>query len=120
LDAVTDQKLAWWGQAGAVGQCQKHELSRDATGVWTFATLCKGANGASVAISGQVQGDFNQQYKVAAVFTVTGAPEAQLAGTRHFTIDAVRLGACPADMQPGMMDIPGAGRIDAVTGRPVR
>jgi len=119
LDAVTDQKLAWWGQAGAVGQCQKHEVAQNPDGSWRFAAVCKGVNGTSVAVDGLVSGDFNTSYQVRATTNVKGSPDSKIAGERHFLIDALRVGPCPDGMPPGAMDIPGVGRFDSVTGHPI-
>jgi len=116
LDAATDQKLAWWGQAGSVGKCQKHDVSQNPDGSWSFDALCKGADGTSVAVSGSATGDFNSGYQISATSDVQGSPDPNLAGRRRFEIDAVHLGACPSGMPPGAMDLPGVGRIDALTG----
>jgi len=116
LDAITDQKLSWWGQTGAVGQCQKHEVTQNPDGSWNFAALCKGTNGTSAAVSGSVTGDFNTNYQVIAISNIQGSPDPNIAGQRRFTIDALRLGPCPAGMPPGSMDMQGVGRLDAMTG----
>jgi hypothetical protein len=116
LDAITDQKLAWWGQTGSVGQCQKHDVEQSPDGSWSFTAVCKWSNGSSAAVNGRASGDFNNSYQVSATSNIQGSPDPNIAGQHHFVIDALRLGPCPAGMPPGSMDQPGVGRIDALTG----
>jgi len=117
LDAVTDQKLAWWGQAGSIGRCQKHDVAQNPDGSWSFSAICIGASATSVAVTGRASGDFNNSYQLDATSNVKGSPDPNIAGVKHFTIDASRIGPCPPGMPPGSMDLPSVGRVDALTGR---
>lgn len=112
LDKATDQKLSWWGNQAARSTCSKNLVSRQTDGAWRFSSVCDMGSGGVTTTSGTTSGDFEDHYQVTAESSTQGAAAPQMNGARKVTIDAKYQGACPADMKPGEMEMPGVGRIN--------
>ena len=112
LDADADAKMAWWAQQGVRGGCAKNDMRRQPDGSWKFSSVCEMAGGIKMTTDGTAVGDFQSKYEVKAETTTSGAPMAQMNGTRTVTIDASWQGACPAGMKPGDMELPDGRRVN--------
>jgi len=66
-----------------------------------------------VVRSGVVVGDFDIRYQLKATTTISGLDNPALLGTRTISIDAERLGSCPAGMRPGEIELPDGMRVKA-------
>lgn len=111
LDEASDSKLAWWGQQGFKQSCSKNEITRAPDGSWAFNSVCEGG-GVKTTNTGSAVGDFNSRYQIKADTTTSGAPIAQMNGSRTITIDAEWVGECPAGMKPGDMELPNGQRMN--------
>lgn len=105
IDAASDAKLAWWGQQGLRQACSKNEVSKAPDGSWKFSSICEGG-GVKTVSNGVAVGNFEERYQLKAESTTTGAPLAQMNGSRTVTIDAQWVGECPSGMKPGDMKLP--------------
>lgn len=65
-----------------------------------FKSTCT-TNGMTVTSAGKVTGDMNSAYKVELTTTTTGANVPPQMAEMKMTIDAKRVGDCPAGVQPG-------------------
>lgn len=106
LDEATEAKMSVWGQQANEEMCGTNKFSRTLTGM-TFESVCDlGAMG-KVATKGDVTGDFNTKYVIKATSTTTGSSMAQANKTDSFEMTGTWEGACPANMKPGDMALPG-------------
>lgn len=112
LDPDTDSKLSWWAQQGVRGGCAKNEVAKQPDGSWAFSSACELVGGVNMTTEGNAVGDFQESYTVTARTTTTGAPMAQMNGTRTTIIEASWVGPCPAGMKPGEMELPDGRRVD--------
>lgn len=112
IDKATDAQMAWWGPA-ARRNCKSDSMVRKADGSWSFDSDCQDANGVRVVRSGVVIGDFDVRYQLKATTTISGLANPALQGTRTISIDAERLGSCPAGMRPGDVELPDGVRVRA-------
>jgi hypothetical protein len=71
-------------------------------GAWRFRTACD-AGGGKLVTEGVMRGDFASHYVLEAARQGAG-------GASHLTADVKRLGACPSDMKPGDVILPGGAR----------
>lgn len=110
IDKATDAQMAWWGPA-ARRNCSTDTMTRKSDGSWSFDSDCQDANGVRIVRSGVVVGDFDRRYQILVTTTVSGAKDPRLLGTRKLSIDAERLGSCPAGMRPGEVELPNGVRI---------
>lgn len=112
IDKATDAQLSWWS-AAARRNCSADTMTRKADGSWSFDSDCQEANGVRIVRSGVVVGDFDRRYQISVTTTISGAKDPRLLGTRKLSIDAERLGSCPAGMRPGEVELPNGVRIKA-------
>lgn len=112
LDNQSDKKIAWWAQQGVRGGCAKNDVHRQPDGSWKFTSSCQMAGGITMDSEGVATGDFASKYEVKATTTTSGAPMAQMNGTRTIVIDAEWTGPCPSDMKPGDMELPDGRRMN--------
>lgn len=110
IDKATDAQMSWWGPA-ARRNCRSDSMVRRADGSWSFDSDCQAANGARVVRSGVVVGDFDVRYQLEATTTISGVDDPMISGTRKISIDAERLGSCPAGLRPGDMELPNGVRV---------
>lgn len=102
LDALADQKLAWWGGRSGLRQgCTRNLVRKMPSGAWRFESICETAAGVRTETMGEAVGDFQKKYQMRAETTTHNSPILELVGTRTVSIDAEWIGPCPADMQPG-------------------
>jgi len=112
LDNQSDKKIAWWAQQGLRGGCGKNDVQRQPDGSWKFSSSCEMAGGIKMDSEGVATGDFGSKYEVKATTTTTGAPMAQMNGTRTVVIDAEWTGPCPAGMKGGDIELPDGRRVN--------
>lgn len=110
IDKKLDARLSWWGTATRES-CGQNTFVRESDGSWRFKSDCT-AGAVRTKRSGAVVGDFDRAYQVEATMTVTGAPVPGLNGTRRISIDADRIGDCPADMRPGDVETASGARFN--------
>lgn len=106
LDNQSDKKISWWAQQGVRGGCAKNDVQRQPDGTWKFSSSCEMAGGIKMESEGTATGDFTSKYNVTATTTTTGAPMAQMNGTKTVVIDAEWTGPCPAGMKGGDVQLP--------------
>jgi hypothetical protein len=118
LDAAADQKMKWWGssQAGKSSNCSEQRVTPHLGGGWDFHSVCQMGESGTITSDGSATGDFGSHYKVEVTAVTSGSPMAQANGTHKMSIEATWTGACPADMKPGDMELPGGMRINTTTG----
>ena len=81
--------------------CAKNSVVKTAAG-YSIDTECT-MNGMTMSTKGDVTGDFSSDYKTVMTTKMTGANvPAMMQTARTSTAEAKYLGACPADMKPGM------------------
>jgi len=114
LDQASDAKIAWWGQQGVRGHCDKNEITKNPDGSWSFSSSCQ-VGGVRTVSTGRAVGNFEDSYQVTAETTTSGAPQPQMNGTRSVTIDAVWESECPPGMQPGDVEMPGGQRVNLLS-----
>jgi hypothetical protein len=100
VDAATDHELGVFGRHVGKGDCER-AVTRDAAGVYHFASTCTLTNGTLVKSMGTAWGDFSSGYKVHSAVDITGAPIAPMNGTHVIDITGRYEGVCPSTMRPG-------------------
>lgn len=106
IDPETDAQLAWWGQQGVRGGCEKNQVTKNADGTWAFQSVCSTAGNIRTSAKGTASGDFDSAFAVDLETTTEGSPIPDLNGTRKVTIAYQWEGECPASMKPGDMRLP--------------
>lgn len=120
LDDATDKQMAWWGSQAAKSTCSEQKINGRLGGGWDFHSVCSIPGGGTTTSDGTATGDFNSHYTVNVTSTTTGGPMPQANGVHKISIEATWQGACPADMKPGDMSLPGGMKInmnDAMSGK---
>jgi len=69
-------------------------------------------SGGTVVSEGTATGDFNTSYTVQVQSTTSGASAPQMNGAHKVSIASEWLGACPAGMAPGDMELPNGMKIN--------
>jgi hypothetical protein len=110
LDAASDKALMEKGLAMSSG-CTTQQ-SRDATGNLVIDATCD-IGGRKIKAHSVVSGDFQSQYKIHIVSDSEGGNPA-LPKHSEMTQVATWIGACPAGMKPGDMEMPGGRRINVL------
>jgi hypothetical protein len=111
LDEATEAKMTIWGQQMGEAVCAKN-LVTPTVGGWKVESECDfGGMGKNVT-TGTVTGDFNSRYTMKMSTTTTGASMVQANGTSTMEMTATWEGACPADMKPGDMTLPGGVKMN--------
>lgn len=110
LDAATDERLSLAGGQAGAAQCRNSQ-TREADGSWRFSSACDMGSGGTVTTVGTATGDFSSRYTVTADSTTSGAAVPQMNRSQRVTVQAAWRGACPADMKPGDLSVPGVGVI---------
>ena len=100
LDAAADQKLSAFGRHFGEGKCER-TVTRDAAGVYHFASSCNLENGAVAKTMGTATGDFGAGYSVHSEVNVSGAPFGPMNGMHVVDISGRYKGPCPSGMRPG-------------------
>lgn len=121
LDEATEAKMTIWGQQIGEEVCAKNAVTPTAGG-WKIESECDFGEMGKNVTTGTVTGDFNTRYVMKATTTTTGAKMIQANGTQSMEMTAAWEGACPADMKPGDMTLPGGMKmnlndITAITGK---
>lgn len=84
------------------------QLSAGAGGSVLFTSTCTMPSGFHIVSHGAFTGDNQTVYRIHTDSVTTGAPMAQMNGTRATDIDGVYQGACPANMPPGSLEMNGS------------
>jgi hypothetical protein len=100
LDALTDQHLGVLGNDLSGDKCKK-TVSRTADGGWGIIAQCDMGTGGVDEYSGQISGDFTQDYTLKVRSQTTGAALPQMNRVTNYTVVAKHTGACAADQAPG-------------------
>ncbi|HLZ84051.1 MAG TPA: DUF3617 family protein [Caulobacteraceae bacterium] len=100
VDAATDHEMGIFGRHVGKGDCER-SVTRDAEGVYHFASTCTLSNGTLVKSMGTASGDFASGYKVHSEVNISGAPIEPMNGMHAIDITGRYEGACPAAMKPG-------------------
>lgn len=100
VDAATDHEIGIFGRHVGKGDCER-TVTRDAVGVYHFASSCSLSNGTLVKSMGTASGDFGTGYKVHSEVNISGAPIGPMNGMHVIDITGHYEGACPSTMKPG-------------------
>ncbi len=100
MDALTDQHLGVLGNDLSGDKCKK-TVSKTADGGWGIIAECDMGTGGVEEYSGQISGDFSQDYTLKVRSQTTGAALPQMNRVTNYTVLAKRTGACAADQRPG-------------------
>lgn len=111
LDEATEAKMTLWGQAVGKDICAKNTIS-PAPGGWKVESDCDFGEAGRNVSTGTITGDFGTKYVLKMTTTTTGAKMAQANGTQEMEMTGVWEGACPADMKPGDMTLPGGMKVN--------
>jgi hypothetical protein len=111
LDEATEAKMTIWGQQMGDEICAKNAVTPTAGG-WKIETECDFGEMGKNVTTGTVTGDFSSRYVMKATTTTTGAKMVQANGTQSMEMTATWEGACPADMKPGDMTLPGGMKMN--------
>lgn len=109
LNDDVQERMSVFGAQAAGGSCDKTTLIPNPGGGWRYRTTCDySASGGGVSVSeGVMTGDMKTRYTSRSTVTTTGASVAHMNGTITVVGEGTYEGACPADMKPGDMVIPG-------------
>ncbi len=100
MDALTDQHLGVLGNDLSGDKCKK-TVSKTADGGWGMIAECDMGTGGVDEYSGQISGDFSQDYTLKVRSQTTGAALPQMNRVTTYTVLAKHTGACAADQRPG-------------------
>jgi hypothetical protein len=116
LDDTTEQKMKWWAtenRGSAKSDCEEQKISPKLGGGWTFHSVCDIGAG-KVTSTGEVTGDFGSHYVMNITSVTSGSAMAQANGEHKMTMEGTWKGACPADMRPGDIEMPGGMKINTL------
>lgn len=111
LDEATEAKMTVWGQQAGKDMCARNEIT-PTVGGWSFTSACDMGAAGKVTTTGKATGDFNSKYVIKATSVTTGSSMAQANGTHDMEMSGTWEGACPANMKPGDMTMPGGVTIN--------
>lgn len=106
IDEKADSQLAWWGQQGVRGGCEKNAVTKNPDGSWSFESFCRTAGNIRTTSKGTASGDFSSAYAVDVETTTEGSPIPDMNGTRKVTMAFEWQGECPRGMKAGDMKLP--------------
>ena len=106
VDAASDAATSLYGAQLSNSQCSESAFLRQPDGSWKFHRMCDMGSGGMVTLDGTISGDFDNQYSVDFNSTTTGAEVPQMNRNEKITVKGKWVGACPADMKPGDMELP--------------
>jgi hypothetical protein len=111
LDEATEARLTLWGQAAGQNACARNQITPVAGG-WKVDAECDLGDAGKSVTSGTITGDFNSRYVMKMTSTTTGSKIAQANVTQEMEVTGAWQGACPADMKPGDMLLPGGMKMN--------
>ncbi|MBX3484973.1 DUF3617 family protein [Phenylobacterium sp.] len=111
LDEATEAKMTVWGQAVGQEICSRNTIT-PAVGGWKIDSECDFGDAGKNVSTGMISGDFNTRYTLKMTTTTTGAKMAQVNGAHEMEMSGEWQGACPADMKPGDMMLPGGMKMN--------
>ena len=100
MDALTDQHLGMLANDLSGDKCKK-TVSHTADGGWGIIAECDMGTGGVDEYSGQISGDFTQDYTLKVRSQTTGAALPQMNRVTTYTVLAKHIGVCAADQRPG-------------------
>jgi hypothetical protein len=112
VDARSESRPWLFAEGRAARDCQR-TFTRTAEGTWRFVSTCRLAQGATLTSSGVARGDFLSHYEVRSTLAVSGAPLAELDGTREVDLVGSYRGPCPTGMAPGEIRLGGGLKLSA-------
>jgi hypothetical protein len=105
VDAVTDRQMMQSSFARNADKCSSLTSSRSGSTITVDAT-CALNGGVVTRTHAVIAGDFQSEYTVDANTDISGGP-AQMPKHSQIKQDVKWIGACPAGMKPGDMQMPG-------------
>ena len=111
LDEALDSKMSVFGDQMSRDACSENSITKTVDG-YSFRSTCDMGQGGVVKSEGKAVGDMSSSYTVDLVSVTTGAAGADSPQTSRMKMTAKWSGPCPADMSPGMAEIPGGMKID--------
>ena len=114
LDETVGKRLSAFGQQASKTPCEKNAVTPKLGGGWEFSSVCDLGAAGRIESHGVATGDLSSHYVVDISSTTTGAAMPQANGDHKMKLEATWKGACPADMRPGDMSMPGGMKINMV------
>lgn len=114
LDAAVQEEIDVFGAEAAAGACQESSLTPRPGGGLVTRSVCDMGQGGRMVSEGTVTGDFSRAYRMETTVTTTGAAAPQMNGVNSVVSEARLDGACPSDMRPGDMRLPGGMTVNMV------
>ena len=114
LDDTVGKRLSAFGQQMGKNPCEKNAVTPKLGGGWEFSSVCDLGPAGHVESHGVATGDLGTHYVVNIDSTTTGAAMPQANGSHKMKLEAAWKGACPADMRPGDMTMPGGMKINMI------
>jgi Protein of unknown function (DUF3617) len=108
IDEKTDNMMKSWGDSQAQSKCSKQEYKKTAAG-YEFESVCKFGE-STTTTKGVVTGKLDSGYTME--MNIQSNPPTPGMSNMSIKTSAKLLGACPADMKPGDMEMPGGMRIN--------
>jgi len=109
VDAATDKEMMQSGFAKAGEDCSSVKQSQDGSTITIDAKCTIG--GMQTQTHAVVTGDFQSAYTVDAVSDITGGPP-QMPKHSEVKQNVSWVGACPAGMEPGDIEMPGGMKMN--------
>jgi hypothetical protein len=114
LDETVGKRLSAFGQQVSKNPCEKNSVTPRLGGGWEFTSVCDLGAAGHIESHGVATGDLGAHYVVDITSTTTGASMPQANGEHKMKLEAAWKGACPADMRPGDMSMPGGMKINMI------
>ena len=114
LDETVGKRLSGFGQQVGKNPCERNAVTSKLGGGWEFSSVCDLGAAGRVESHGVATGDMGSHYVVDIESTTTGAAMPQANGDHKMKLEASWKGACPADMRPGDMTMPGGMKMNMV------
>jgi hypothetical protein len=114
LDETVGKRLSAFGQQAGKSTCAKNSVTPRAGGGWEFSSSCDMGPAGHIESHGVATGDLGTHYVVDITSVTTGSAMPQANGEHKMKLEAAWKGACPADMRPGDMSMPGGMKINMI------
>jgi len=114
FDAASDLRMPVLPrQSRRAGACAKFAVSRDGDSYVVDSDCSFGpAGGPRITNHAVISGDYSARYTISSSINVQNASDAARNGQHKSTLTAVYQGACPAEIQPGQVQLPNGDVVD--------
>ncbi|WP_339915734.1 DUF3617 family protein [uncultured Brevundimonas sp.] len=114
VDRAIQSRMSVIGASQSAGACQESTTRALPGGGFAVHSVCDATamGGGRTVTDGAVTGDLTTGYVNHMTSATTGAPVAHMNRTMSMTATGTWAGACPADMKPGDMEMPGGMRFN--------